>query len=117
MTSESTITAPKPSATRFLFDLQKLHHDSLNWRCNLFFDGEIDEQTGKPSMQHDLSEVLAEGWPFKFRAKYRGLASRTQLAIDLKLVAIQCEFCLFTRSSAGISTEETKSMRQVYVIC
>ncbi|KAG7360723.1 hypothetical protein IV203_035822 [Nitzschia inconspicua] len=113
MTSESTITVPNPSATRLCSDLQKLRHDSLNWRCNLFFDDEFDEQTGKPTMKHDLCDVLAEGWPFKFPAKYRGLASRTQLVGDLKLAAIQCGFCLFTRSSAGISTAETKSMRQV----
>ncbi|KAG7352245.1 hypothetical protein IV203_008293 [Nitzschia inconspicua] len=74
MTSESTITVPNPSASRLYSDLQKLHHDSLNWQCNQFFDDEINEQTGKPTMKHDLCEVLAEGWPFKFPAKYRGLA-------------------------------------------
>ncbi|KAG7344906.1 hypothetical protein IV203_032437 [Nitzschia inconspicua] len=118
MTSESTITVPNPSASRLYSDLQKLHHDSLNWQCNLFFDDEINEQTGKPTMKHDLCEVLAEGWPFKFPAKYRGLASQTQLIVDLKLAAIQCGFCLFTRSSDGTTdgeVPETKSMRQVHV--
>ncbi|KAG7337825.1 hypothetical protein IV203_012523 [Nitzschia inconspicua] len=70
-------------------------------------------------MKHDLCEVLAEGWPFKFTAKYRGLASGTQNVVDLKLAAIECGFYLFTRSSAGTSTDgevpETKIMRQVHV--
>ncbi|KAG7368510.1 hypothetical protein IV203_031253 [Nitzschia inconspicua] len=80
MTSEPTITVPNLSASRLYSDLQNLHHESLNWQCNLFFDDEINKQTGKPTMKHDLFEVLAREWPFKFPAKYRGLASRTQLA-------------------------------------
>ncbi|KAG7336839.1 hypothetical protein IV203_028371 [Nitzschia inconspicua] len=55
MTSESTSTVPNPSASRLYYsELQKIHHDSLNWQCNLFFDDEIGEQTGKPTMKHDL---------------------------------------------------------------
>ncbi|KAG7348781.1 hypothetical protein IV203_011378 [Nitzschia inconspicua] len=64
MTSEPTITVPNLSDSRLYSDLQNLHHESLNWKCNLFFDDEINEQTGKPTMKHDLCEVLAREWPF-----------------------------------------------------
>ncbi|KAG7337682.1 hypothetical protein IV203_009006 [Nitzschia inconspicua] len=73
-------------------------------------------------MKHDLCEVLAREWPFKFPAKYRGLASRTQLVVDLKIAAIQCGFWLFTRNSSGNPIDgevqvqpKTKSMRQAHV--
>ncbi|KAG7367423.1 hypothetical protein IV203_030094 [Nitzschia inconspicua] len=122
MTSEPTITVPNLSASRLYSDLQNLHHESLNWQCNLFFDDEINEQTGKPTMKHDLCEVLAREWPFKFPAKYRGLASRTQLVVDLKIAAIQCGFCLFTRNSSANPIDgevqvhpKTNSMRQAHV--
>ncbi|KAG7365476.1 hypothetical protein IV203_038680 [Nitzschia inconspicua] len=75
MTSEPTITVPNLSDSRLYSDLQNLHHESLNWKCNLFFDDKINEQTGKPTMKHHLCEVLARKWPFKFPTKYRGLAS------------------------------------------
>ncbi|KAG7342403.1 hypothetical protein IV203_007496 [Nitzschia inconspicua] len=81
-------------------ETQELHHcdESLKWECSILIH-DVDETTGKPVL-YDICECLAMGWEFKFPARYRGLAARKQLVIELKLAAILSGFCLSTRTSA-----------------
>ncbi|KAG7357805.1 hypothetical protein IV203_014392 [Nitzschia inconspicua] len=79
--------------------LQRLHDDSLKWKCSLEIN-DVDDETGE-SMTHDLCQCLANGWGLKFPATYRGLAARKHLVVQLKMAALLSGFCLCTRSSAA----------------
>ncbi|KAG7363582.1 hypothetical protein IV203_026943 [Nitzschia inconspicua] len=83
-------------------DTRELHHhvesSLMKWECSILIH-DVDETTGKPVL-YDICECLAMGWEFKFPAKYRGLAARKQLVMELKLAAILSGFCLSTRTSA-----------------
>jgi hypothetical protein len=98
--------------------LLALEEESCSWKCNLFFN-EVDEGDGT-RMVHDLVECLSNGWEYKFPPKYCGLAARDSLVVELKLAALCCGFCLFTRSaSAKTDLSSLKSNRQahVYLVC
>ncbi|KAG7372206.1 hypothetical protein IV203_018349 [Nitzschia inconspicua] len=79
--------------------LQRLHDDSLKWKCSLKIN-DVDDETGE-SMTRDLCQCLANGWGLKFPATYRGLAARKHLVVQLKMAALLSGFCLCTRSSAA----------------